>query len=96
MRYLAFVFLSLAVAGCGSSPSEMQYYRLPAVAAKAPVVDSAQVLVIEPVMVAPKRDIRGAKIFPMIESVEPKAPISTIETITMVTLPSIIALSEFL
>ena len=52
MRYLAFVFLSLAVAGCGSSPSEMQYYRLPAVAAKAPVVDSAQVLVIEPVMVA--------------------------------------------
>lgn len=52
MRYLAFVFLSLALAGCGSSPSELQYYRLPAVAAKAPVVDSSKVLVIEPVMVA--------------------------------------------
>jgi len=52
MRYLAFVFLSLAVAGCGSSPSELQYYRLPAVAVKAPQVDSAKVLVIEPVMVA--------------------------------------------
>lgn len=52
MRYLAFVFLSLALAGCGSSPAELQYYRLPAVAAKAPVVDSTKVLVIEPVMVA--------------------------------------------
>ncbi|MBY0419673.1 MAG: ABC-type transport auxiliary lipoprotein family protein [Pararheinheimera sp.] len=52
MRYLAFVFLSLALAGCSSSPAELQYYRLPAVAAKAPVVDSSKVLVIEPVMVA--------------------------------------------
>ena len=52
MRYLAFVFLSLAVAGCGSSPAELQYYRLPAVAAKAPVVESTKVLVVEPVMVA--------------------------------------------
>ncbi|WP_233080469.1 ABC-type transport auxiliary lipoprotein family protein [Rheinheimera soli] len=52
MRYLAFVFLSLALAGCGSSPSELQYYRLPAVAVKAPQGDSSKVLVIEPVMVA--------------------------------------------
>lgn len=52
MRYIACVVLSLALAGCGSSPSELQYYRLPAVAAKAPVVDSSKVLVVEPVMVA--------------------------------------------
>lgn len=52
MRYPAYVFICLALAGCGSSPAELQYYRLPAVAAKAPVVDSAKVLVIEPVMVA--------------------------------------------
>ncbi len=52
MRYLAFACLSLALAGCGSSPAELQYYRLPAVAVKAPVVDSSKVLVVEPVMVA--------------------------------------------
>jgi hypothetical protein len=52
MRYLASVCLSLALAGCGSSPAELQYYRLPAVAVKAPVVDSSKVLVVEPVMVA--------------------------------------------
>lgn len=52
MRYLAFVFLSLSLTGCGSSPAELQYYRLPAVAAKAPQVESTKVLVIEPVMVA--------------------------------------------
>lgn len=52
MRYLAYVCLSLALAGCGSSPSELQYYRLPAVAAKAPAAASMKVLVIEPVMVA--------------------------------------------
>jgi len=52
MRYLASVCLSLALAGCGSSPAELQYYRLPAVAAKAPVVGSSKVLVVEPVMVA--------------------------------------------
>jgi uncharacterized protein len=52
MRYIAYMVLSLALAGCGSSPAELQYYRLPAVAAKAPVVDSTKVLVVEPVMVA--------------------------------------------
>ncbi|RVT46109.1 hypothetical protein EMM73_10415 [Rheinheimera sediminis] len=52
MRYLVFVFLSLSLAGCGSSASQLQYYRLPAVAVKAPQVDSSKVLVIEPVMVA--------------------------------------------
>jgi len=52
MRYLASIFLSLLVAGCGSSPAELQYYRLPAVAVKAPQVDSNKVLVVEPVIVA--------------------------------------------
>jgi uncharacterized lipoprotein YmbA len=51
MRYLAFVLLGLGLAGCSSSPSPLQYYRLPAVAAQAPA-DSTQVLVVEPVMVA--------------------------------------------
>lgn len=52
MRYLAYLTLSLTLAGCGSTPAALQFYRLPAVAAKAPVVDSAKVLVVEPVMVA--------------------------------------------
>ena len=52
MRYLASIFLSLLATGCGSSPAELQYYRLPAVAAKAPVVESTKVLVVEPVIVA--------------------------------------------
>ena len=52
MRYVACIFLSLALAACGSSPAELQYYRLPVVAAKAPTVDSNKVLVVEPVIVA--------------------------------------------
>ena len=44
----------------------------------------------------PKRDIIGEKILAIRLSGVPKAPISTTDTITIVTLPSIIALSAFL
>ena len=47
-------------------------------------------------MEEPKSDIMGEKIFAIKLSGVPKAPISTIDTITIVTLPSIIALREFL
>lgn len=52
MRYLAFVFFGLMLAGCSSSPAQLQYYRLPAVAVKAPAPQISKVVVIEPVMVA--------------------------------------------
>lgn len=52
MRYSASVVLCLILAGCGSSPAELQYYRLPAVAVNASPVGSVKVLVIEPVIVA--------------------------------------------
>ena len=47
-------------------------------------------------MEEPKRDIRGEKIFAIKLSGVPNAPISTTETIIIVTLPSIIALKAFL
>ena len=50
----------------------------------------------EPVIEVPKAEKIKERIFVRKLSDVPKAPISTKDTITMVTLPSIIALSEFL